>query len=133
MTQPANRTKSGKFKKGVSGNLSGRPALTEEEKIIKKMTKETFNDLCQKMMSCSKEDLEDLVATKMPYEAELFIRHMLSLGEDPDWHAYAKYLERRIGKVKDEIEITALPKPTIIKRADGSEVELGAKLEEIEE
>lgn len=34
MNDPANRTKSGRFQKGVSGNPSGRPKKTEEQKQV---------------------------------------------------------------------------------------------------
>lgn len=96
----------GKFKKGQSGNPNGRPKLTEQDKLVKQLTKETFNDLCQKMMTCTKDELEQVIASSVPFEVELFIRHMLALGEQPDWAKYEKYLERRIGKVKDEVEHT---------------------------
>lgn len=113
-----------KFKKGKSGNPSGRPKLTPEDKAVKQLTRETWNDLSQKMMTCSQTDLEELLARGVPYESELFIRHMLKLGESPDWHAYEKYLARRIGPVKQELEISA-PKPIVIKHRDGSATELG--------
>ena len=120
------------FKKGVSGNPQGRPKETEKDKIVKKLTKETWNDLSEKMMTCSKDELEDIIAKECPFEIEIFIRHMLSLGEKPDWHQYSKYLERRIGKVQDELKID-MPQPTIIHYADGTSLEMSAKKEDEEE
>lgn len=98
--------------------------MSEGDRTVQKLTKETWNDLSQKMMTCSREELDELLAGKIPYEQELFIRHMLAIGENPDWHAYEKYLARRIGKVKDEVEVI-MPKPTVILRRDGTEVVLG--------
>jgi hypothetical protein len=119
-----------KFKKGRSGNPSGRPKQTPEEKAVKQLTRETWNDLSQKMMTCSQDGLEELLARGgLPFESELFIRHMLKLGESPDWHAYEKYLARRIGPVKQELELSA-PKPIVIHRRDGSSTELGYKEED---
>jgi hypothetical protein len=119
-----------KFKKGKSGNPTGRPKLTPEDKAVKQLTRETWNDLSQKMMTCSQTDLEEILARGgMPFEAELFIRHMLKLGETPDWHAYEKYLARRIGPVKQEVEVS-LPKPTIIELSDGRKIVAGASKEE---
>ena len=117
---------SGRFKKGRSGNPGGRPKQTEQDKLVKTLTKETFNDLCQKMMTCTKDELEEIIAKSVPYEVELFIRHMLALGENPDWNQYQKYLERRIGKVQDEMKIE-MPKPTVIRLSDGGAMILGTQ------
>lgn len=95
-----------RFVKGQSGNPSGGRKLTNKDKKVKDLTRETWNELSQKMMTCTKEELESLVGGRLPYEVELFIRHMLALGETPDWSQYAKYLERRIGKIKDEVELS---------------------------
>ena len=121
----------GKFKKGKSGNPGGRPKETEQDKIVKKLTKETFNDLCEKMMTCTKAELTAVIAGDVPYEVELFISHMLALGEQPDWSKYEKYLERRIGKVQDELKIE-LPKPTVIRLSSGEALVLGTDRDEDE-
>jgi hypothetical protein len=49
-----------------------------------------------------------------------------------DIKAFDFVLDRSIGKVKDKLEVQG-PKPTIIKRKDGSAVELGAALQLEEE
>ena len=119
-----------KFKKGKSGNPTGRPKETPEDKVVKQLTRQTWNDLSQKMMTCTQQDLIKLLATgELPYESELFIQHMITLGEKPDWHAYEKYLARRIGPVKQELELS-LPKPIVIHRRDGSQTILGHEEEE---
>jgi hypothetical protein len=101
-----------RWKPGQSGNASGRPKLTEQERVVNQLTKETWNELCEKMMTCSRAELvrmieSDEASNDLSYEARLFILHMLHLGNVPDWTAYEKYLARRIGKVKDEIDLTA--------------------------
>ena len=111
------------FKPHQSGNPSGRAPDSPMDKIVKKMTKETFSNLAQLMMSKDKDGLEDVIAAKVPFEVELFIRHMLSLGENPDWAKYEKYLERRIGKVKDEVDVVV--KPFVINRPGGGTTILG--------
>lgn len=92
------------FQKGKSGNPGGRKPITEKEKAVNKLTKETFNDLCETMMKCTREEIIELISGKLPYESELFLLHMIDLGEKPDWAKYEKYLSRRIGPIKEEIE-----------------------------
>lgn len=95
------------FKKGASGNPNGRPKLTPQEKFVNQLTRETWNDLSQKMMTCTKEELAELLSgpEPLPMEVEIFIQHMLALAAEPDWTAYEKYLARRIGPVKQEIDL----------------------------
>lgn len=94
------------FKPGCSGNPGGRPKKTDKERAVEQLTKETWNDLCQKMMTLDRDALSALLGQSMPYEVELFIRHMLDLGERPSWDAYEKYLARRIGKVPSPHEVS---------------------------
>lgn len=102
--------------------------LTEEEKSVKLLTRKKFAHLVQMIMTKPKEDLEQFLAgPNIPFEEELFIRHVLALGDNPNFMAYDKYLDRRIGKVKDELELTAKPKRTVIHRQDGSQVELATR------
>ena len=115
------------YKKGESGNPKGRPPLSEKQRVVSKLTKETFAELCEKMMTCTREEIEDLLAATMPYEAELFIRHMLALGENPDWNQYNRYLDRRIGKVVEQVEMI-VPKPTIIQLSGERQIVLGAEM-----
>jgi hypothetical protein len=114
------------FQPGQSGNPTGKRPLTPQEKAVKVMTREQFAELAELTMRATKEEIEDLLGGKLPYEQELYIRHMLALGERPDWHQYRHYLERRIGKVPDQLEVTH-PKPTVIEKRDGTQVVLGVE------
>lgn len=128
MSESANRPKqTGKrkapksaFKPGESGNPSGRPALSQIEKDTKRMTRDQYASIQQVVMTKTKEELIEIVARGLPFEEELFILHVLELGEKPNMIAYDKYLDRRIGKVKEEIDVRGI-RPTIIERRDGSE------------
>lgn len=121
------------FKPGETGNPHGRPPLSAADRALKKMTREVFSELQQLFMTSTRDEIMDYMnGPSVSYESELFIRHMLALGENPNWSDYSKYLDRRIGKVKDEVEIN-LVKPTVIRRHTGEEVVLGVKEEEQEE
>jgi hypothetical protein len=94
------------FVKGQSGNPSGRRKLTEKEQAVKVMTQTQFAEIAELMMTKTKEQLMDILAGTIPYEMELFIRHMLDLGEAPNWSNYERYLRRRIGDVPQNIEVS---------------------------
>ena len=125
---PESRTKSGKFKKGQSGNPGGRTPLTPEEKSVKLLTRQKFAELVQLIMTKSREDLEALISQSLPYEEELFIRHMLDLGQVTNWNQYDKYLDRRIGKVKEEMDVNVVRHT--IKKLSGEERVFESKINE---
>ena len=120
------------YNQGETGNKGGRPKLTDKQRNVAKMTKDTFAELNEKMMTLTREELTDLIAGSLPYEAELFIIHMLDMGQNPNWADYERYLSRRIGKVADHVEIS-LPKPTIIQLSGDRQIVLGNELQEDDE
>lgn len=116
-----------KFPPGQSGNPSGRPPLPEFIKERKRLTTSKFIDALHNLC-----DLEASIINELADDMELPIKMSIMAN----WLRSARVSDaerqslfnRLFGKVKESVEIT-VPKPTIIRKSDGSTVELGARLE----
>lgn len=125
------------FKPGQSGNPTGagagRPPHPPEINAGNQLTKASFNATLNKYLHCNAADLELIVTDpKIPVIDMVVCKILLESGNKGDHVRLNFLIERLLGKVKEEVEIS-LPKPTIIQRSDGTEIELGAKMEEIPE
>lgn len=116
---------------GQSGNPSGRPNLDPELRKLRELTKEQFKELATLLLSGTQEDLAELLAK--PDTSMLttwMIRVILTGAENGDYAKLDSLMNRLVGKVKDEMELT-LPKPTIIEY-EGSRLVLTSKMEKEE-
>lgn len=121
------------FKKGSSGNPSGRSKLDNELAEVRKMTKEHYRDLCTLLMGTRTEELQALLdKPETSMLTTIIIRCLMVAGEKGDSHSLDKIMERVIGKVKDEMDVTIKPRPTIIRRRNGESVTLGTTLDKDE-
>lgn len=122
------------FKPGQSGNPlgigAGRPPIPPELKAATALTKTSFNLILNKYAHATEaEVLAAYENPKTPIMEAIICKMLLDSKDKGDTHRVEFFADRLIGKVKDEVEIS-LPKPTIIRRSDGTEIELGAKLED---
>lgn len=120
------------FKPGVSGNPSGRPKLTEDEKRLRKLTKEQFKEIGDIIVSGNTSELDELIhdpkATVLQVAIATAMRAAIEKG---DLGNVEILLNRLIGKPKEELEVTGIT-PTVIKLSNGEELVLGTKKEETE-
>lgn len=118
------------FSKGVSGNPNGRPALPSDVLKARNMNAIEFTRIINDFMRMSLEDVEKITQDK----SETMLRKLLAHGFI---HACAGnktwadlILDRSVGPVKNELNLNVLPKPTVIERRGGGEIEMGAQLVE---
>lgn len=109
------------FPKGTSGNPSGRPkgALTTPE----------VSALMGKFCRLSRDELTAVIQNQKSSMIEITVASILAkAAKDGDYSRLEFLLARSIGKVKDQLEVSSI-RPYVIERLDGTQLELGAKLE----
>lgn len=100
------------FKKGQSGNPQGGRAHNAEEKALKKLTKEELIEIGNIIV---KGDMDQLKAIAKDPKASVIQVMIASVAAKTiakgDMHALDILLNRLVGKVKDEIDLTGTFKP----------------------
>lgn len=121
------------WKPGQSGNPKGRPKLSDEEKKLRKLSKEQFKEIGDMIVNGKVEELfgimEDPDATVLQ---KLVARGLQEAYEKGNWAVVNLLLDRLIGKVKEEVDVN-LPRPTVVKFKDGLEIVMGATKDEEKE
>lgn len=117
------------FQKGVSGNPNGRPKLPPEVLEARKYTRSQVELSLSRLLGKTREELQSISRDPLASALDLTVVSILSKAiQQGDSHRLDFLLNRIIGPVKAEIDLTVHPKPTIIERFDGKgEVELGVE------
>lgn len=110
----------------------GRLPLPPEVKAARRLNKTEFERITNRYVWSTEAELLDAKANpETPAIERVLISILLEAIEKGD-HSKAEWIAQRlIGKVKDEVEVST-PKPFIVERLDGSQMVLGAKVEESE-
>ena len=96
------------IKKGETLNPNGRPAMDEDTKRLKKMTKAHFNDVAQKYLLSTIGELNAQFANKnTPALDMILIKVLVEAVKKGDVAKLNFILERTIGKVQDKLDITS--------------------------
>lgn len=97
------------FKPGVSGNPSGRRALTPEEKAIKKITQEQYIETMEKIYALNSfgelRDLLDKIDELTPFEA-ILMRQWYYCAQKGDPRKFEHILSRLIGVPTRHFKLT---------------------------
>lgn len=108
-----------KYKKGESGNPSGRPKLSAEDKVLKQLTKAQFTEIANLIVQGNWTELNSIERdAESSVLKKLICKALMSAYERGDWSTVDRFLDRVIGKVKDEVEATVMT--TTFERLDGS-------------
>lgn len=109
------------FKKGISGNPSGRPKDL--------LTKDKVDQIIARFSFMNRQDLQEVVQNPKTPMIEIMIASvMVQAAKTGDYSRLEAILSRSVGKVKETKELI-LPKPTVIERSDGSQVVLASQIE----
>lgn len=118
------------FEPGNPGG-PGQPTIPPELKAARRLNKVEFELIANKYVFATKAELEAAqTSPSTPAMEMLLVNIMLSGIFDGDQAKAEFFLNRLIGKVKDEVEVTVV-KPFIITRLNGDQIEMGStKIEE---
>lgn len=118
------------FKKGQSGNPAGKAKMPEELQKANKLSAKKFIEYVNRYINMDREEIKEDMKRPQATMLELLVGGMISRAVSQQDPVRANFiLDRTIGKVIDKMEIEiVVPKPTIIQRHDGSQVELGHQL-----
>lgn len=121
------------FKRGVSGNPSGRPRVTPEMKRLRELTSEEITQIGKVIVFGTNEDLDTVLYASTSHVLQKWIASVAKRGiQRGDVHSLNALLDRLVGKVTEKIEHKGLAL-TIIERLDGSEVVMSAEMIEEKE
>lgn len=127
-------TNSGQWKPGETGNPGGRPKLPEDIKAAKKLNKIELERLLNLYLTLSSEEISERMTDRTTPALEKMVGSIIQKAVDQgDQQRLTFLLDRLVGKVKDELDITVIPRPVIIERSDGTEIEMTSEVKEIEE
>lgn len=116
------------FKPGQSGNPNGRPKLPEDIRKASQLTNEEFIRIANRFFSMTRGEIQETLQDPKATLLELIVGGIAAKAAKDHDHYRAEFLlQRTIGKVKDQLEVT-MPKPTIITRPSGEQVILGTEI-----
>ncbi len=112
------------FPKGTSGNPSGKPKNL--------LTKDKVDSIIARFSFMNRQELQGVVQNEKTPMIEIMIASvMVKAAKDGDYSRLEAILNRSVGKVKETKELI-LPKPTVVERANGSQIVLGSEIAEEE-
>lgn len=96
----------GQFKKGQSGNPSGRPKLTAEQRALRNMTRETIGELTRMLLSDDLAGIKAMAETpRCPAIKLILAKAVFNAVKKGDLHALNLILDRAIGKVAEHVDV----------------------------
>lgn len=105
-----------KWKPGETGNAGGRPKLPEDLQRVKRITADEVKQMFSRFGRMTNEEAQVCLADPKTTVLELAILKSLI---DSDKLPFA--LDRMVGRLREEIEIT-IPAPTVVRRFSSNEV-----------
>ena len=126
MANPKGPPEYTRFKPGKSGNPGGKPKVPNDLKEARKLNQIELERTVNRYLFADRETLQKAIKNPSTPVMELMVASIMAqairLG---DQQRLEFILSRLIGKVKDQIEVTAV-KPYVINNLDGTQTVLGA-------
>ena len=117
------------FKPGQSGNPAGYPGLPKDIRDARKLGQIELERTVNRLIYMTSDELTAVITdTSVPMFDKILAQILCQASDKGDQARLDFILNRVVGKVQDRVEVTT-PKPFIIERRDGSQIELGAKIE----
>lgn len=102
--------------------------MRQDLKKIPGLSKEEVDKILAKFGRMSRAEIKDHMADPATPMLELMVGAVVMKAyQHGDQSRLNFILERTIGKVKDQVEVS-LPEPTFVKRLNGEVIELGAEM-----
>lgn len=101
----AKGTKTGgrNFKKGVASNPGG---FTKEQAKAKRITRDGIADLLNVLQSATHEQMERILGNPETTALTMMVvKCYMNTIDTGDWKQFNLFLDRLVGKVKDEVEV----------------------------
>jgi hypothetical protein len=98
------------FKKGQSGNPAGRPKMAPEMKALLDLTKSSYREIALKYLLMPRAEVKKIKASDDMSMLELaFLSCIGNVQKKGDYGTLDKMMDRVIGKVKDEVDLSINP------------------------
>jgi hypothetical protein len=121
------------FKPGQSGNPKGGPGLPKDLREARKLGQLELERAVNRLIYLSRSELRAVIENPDTPMFDITIASIIAqAAQKGDQQRLEFVLNRIIGRVKDQIEITQ-PKPFVVTKRSGEQVLLGAKVEETDQ
>lgn len=102
------KMKATQFKKGVSGNPKGRLPLTKEQRAMRELTLDSLRNVIKASLTGNVDDLKEIATNPETSALEVgFATAVLKAIKSGDPAVLERFAERIVGKIPDDIRITA--------------------------
>jgi len=124
--------KASQFKPGQSGNPGGKAKVPDDIKEARKLTQLDLERVINSLLYITKEALQAKIKDPQTPMIEMIAASIMAQAAVKGDHMRLDFiLQRMIGKVKDQLEVTT-PTPFILKKRDGEEIVMGVETKEPE-
>ncbi len=127
MTHKRNTSGLKPFKKGQSGNPGGKIKVPDDIKEARKLTQIELERTINSLLFLDKEALQARIKDPKTPMIEMIAASIMAQAAVKGDHLRLDFiLQRMIGKVKDQIELST-PVPFVLRKRDGEEIVMGVE------